>query len=77
VVVRLGDLVRVEVARVDIDRRELDFRIIQRKGHLPPPAKLSGGKAKHLRSLKAEAKKRQKKLDKRANRTHERTKRRR
>jgi ribonuclease R len=62
---RLGDLVRVEVARVDIDRRELDFRIIQRKGHLPPPAKLSRGKAKHLRSLKAEAKKRQKKVDKR------------
>ncbi len=32
---RLGDLVRVEVARVDIDRRELDFRIIDRKGRPP------------------------------------------
>ena len=29
---RLGDRVRVEVARVDIERRELDFRIIERKG---------------------------------------------
>ena len=28
---RLGDMVRVEVARVDIDRRELDFRIVQKK----------------------------------------------
>jgi ribonuclease R len=28
---RLGDLVRVEVARVDVDRRELDFRIVERK----------------------------------------------
>ncbi len=27
---RLGDRVRVEVARVDIDRRELDFRIVDR-----------------------------------------------
>jgi ribonuclease R len=29
---RLGDRVRVEVARVDIDRRELDFRIVDRFG---------------------------------------------
>jgi ribonuclease R len=29
---RLGDFVRVEVAHVDIDRRELDFRLIQRTG---------------------------------------------
>jgi ribonuclease R len=27
---RLGDLIRVEVARVDIDRRELDFRLVKR-----------------------------------------------
>ncbi len=32
---RLGDLVRVEVARVDIDRRELDFRIVERKRRTP------------------------------------------
>lgn len=28
---RLGDLVRVEVARVDIERRELDFRLVGRR----------------------------------------------
>jgi ribonuclease R len=27
---RLGDVIRVEVARVDIDRRELDFRLVKR-----------------------------------------------
>ncbi len=31
---RLGDLVRVAVARVDIGRRELDFRLV---GHRPRP----------------------------------------
>ena len=33
---RLGDLVRVAVFRVDLDRRELDFRLVKRK---EPPAK--------------------------------------
>jgi ribonuclease R len=28
---RLGDLIRVSVARVDVDRRELDFRLVARK----------------------------------------------
>jgi len=28
---RLGDLLRVAVARVDLDRRELDFRVVERK----------------------------------------------
>jgi ribonuclease R len=28
---RLGDPIRVSVARVDIDRRELDFRLVARK----------------------------------------------
>lgn len=37
---RLGDLIRVEVARVDIDRRELDFRIVKRlkSAVVPKPA---------------------------------------
>ena len=61
---RLGDMVRVEVARVDIDRRELDFRVVQRKGR-QPLAKLSSGKAKHLRKSKADAKKGPKKHGKR------------
>ena len=43
---RLGDLVRVAVARVDLERRELDFRLIQRE---QPPgrqrrARIPGGK---------------------------------
>ena len=33
---RLGDPVRVAVARVDIDRRELDFRLVGRLKSLPP-----------------------------------------
>lgn len=34
---QLGDRVRIEVARVDIDRRELDFRIVgrQQRGRMP------------------------------------------
>jgi ribonuclease R len=44
---RLGDLIRVEVAHVDIDRRELDFRIVKRLGHpggtrRPKPQKRRG-----------------------------------
>ncbi len=46
---RLGDMVYVEVARVDIDRRELDFRVLQKKRRAPPP-KIGRGKAKHLRA---------------------------
>jgi ribonuclease R len=30
---RLGDLIRVQVAHVDIDRRELDFRLVKLLGH--------------------------------------------
>jgi ribonuclease R len=30
---RLGDVIRVEVAHVDVDRRELDFRIVKKLGH--------------------------------------------
>jgi ribonuclease R len=30
---RLGDVIRVEVAHVDVDRRELDFRIVRKVGH--------------------------------------------
>jgi ribonuclease R len=38
---RLGDLVRVEIARVDIDRRELDFRMVGLVKHAARP-KLPG-----------------------------------
>lgn len=30
---RLGDVIRVEVAHVDVDKRELDFRIVRKVGH--------------------------------------------
>jgi len=32
---RLGDVIRVEVAHVDIDRRELDFRLVKRLEQAP------------------------------------------
>jgi ribonuclease R len=32
---RLGDLIRVQVARIDTDRRELDFRIVDRRKRPP------------------------------------------
>ena len=35
---RLGDVVRVEVARVDVDRRELDFRLLGRTPRRPAKA---------------------------------------
>jgi ribonuclease R len=39
---RLGDLVRVQVARVDVDRRELDFRLVrhERRGAAMPGRRL-------------------------------------
>jgi ribonuclease R len=42
---RLGDLIRVQVARIDTDRRELDFRIVDRSKRTPivePPKKIAG-----------------------------------
>lgn len=45
---RLGDLVRVQVARVDVDQRELDFRIVRR---LPRPGQsLAAGQTQKTRS---------------------------
>jgi ribonuclease R len=46
---RLGDTVRVAVASVDIDTRELDFRLVARagapkKGRIKPPTKKTGRK---------------------------------
>jgi len=44
---RLGDLLRVAVARVDLDRRELDFRVVERKKARPAkPARPLGRKKK-------------------------------
>jgi ribonuclease R len=70
---RLGDTVRVAVAAVDIDTRELDFRLVARKGsatkgRIKPPAKSrgkrtatkakpTGGKKKKMRPGKSERRK--------------------
>ena len=49
---RLGDRIRVQVAHVDIDRRELDFRIVKFLGHAgkprrQQPEKRRGRREKH------------------------------
>jgi ribonuclease R len=49
---RLGDLIRVQVAHVDIDRRELDFRVVKRLGHSGPRKKLPSQKHGRGRSEK-------------------------
>jgi ribonuclease R len=41
---RLGDLLRVAVARVDLERRELDFRLVERKTTERPPLERKQGK---------------------------------
>lgn len=46
---RLGDPVRVVVARVDVDRRELDFRIVERQVRAPRAAKPKRGKGESTR----------------------------
>jgi len=49
---RLGDVIRVEVAHVDIDKRKLDLRIVKRVGHAgqakrkEPPRKSTSGKGR-------------------------------
>ncbi len=62
---RLGDLVQVEIARVDVDRRELDFRLVRRLDHpsgrktltAPRPARPKA-RAKKKTELKRQAAKR-------------------
>ncbi|NUQ64168.1 MAG: ribonuclease R [Pirellulales bacterium] len=43
---RLGDKVRVVVTRVDVDRRELDFRLVQHQKGAAARATVAGGKRK-------------------------------
>ena len=51
---RLGDMVQVTVARVDVDRRELDFRVVGRSKAAPRPSRIG---SKHDRKqLKAKQK---------------------
>lgn len=46
---RLGDPVRVVVARVDVDRRELDFRLVERQARPPRVGKPSRPKGESTR----------------------------
>jgi ribonuclease R len=61
---RLGDLLRVAVARVDVDRRELDFRLIAHKrGPAPmPEAGAERPSRREKRGVKKLAKKRKSEL---------------
>jgi ribonuclease R len=60
---RLGDLVRVAVAHVEVDRRELDFRLVgrgERRGEPPPrriPRRVPGRKAARGEAKRAPGKK--------------------
>jgi ribonuclease R len=59
---RLGDSVRVAVAAVDVDTRELDFRLIARagapkKGRVKPPAKTRSKRAKPTKAAGGRKKK--------------------
>ena len=46
---RLGDQLRVAVARVDLERRELDFRVVERKKAKAPPMRKKAKAAKKVR----------------------------
>jgi ribonuclease R len=49
---RLGDRVRVAVARVDLDRRELDFRLVGRDRRPAPPPRARTGRKQPGRKAK-------------------------
>ncbi len=55
---RLGDQLRVAVARVDLERRELDFRLVQRKKRRVAVAKKPARAAKKKTARKKRAKRR-------------------
>ena len=61
---RLGDPIRVSVARVDVDRRELDFRLVARKKR-PPQAEKPPTKGKRLTKAKPAREKKRPKQGKR------------
>lgn len=57
---RLGDPVLVAVARVDVDRRELDFRLISRGGPPKRSKRIGSKKQRKAQRAKAKSKSRQK-----------------
>ncbi len=64
---RLGDAVRVAVARVDVDRRQLDFRLVAKvhSPQRPQHKKAADAKAKKKTPAKPKAKKARKKTSRR------------
>ncbi len=56
---RLGDLLRVAVARVDLERREIDFRVVEKeKGRAAVSTKATKGAKKDRKEKKAVGKRR-------------------
>ncbi|MHC4181593.1 MAG: ribonuclease R family protein, partial [Planctomycetota bacterium] len=53
---RLGDLLRVVVARVDLERRELDFRLVVRKKRRAAPGKSAKAKKKSPKPVRKKQK---------------------
>lgn len=45
---QLGDPIQVEIARVDVDRRTLEFRLVERYGRVGPGANAGGGFARRV-----------------------------
>ncbi len=62
---RLGDQVTVVVARVDVDRRELDFRLVGRNKRVAPPKRIGTKRERNERKSNQKAKNRAKGKDKR------------
>ena len=58
---RLGDLLRVAVARVDLERREIDFRIVEKEKGRPAPSTKT---AKGTKNAKTDRKTKCKKIGK-------------
>lgn len=71
---RLGDLVQVAVAHVDLERRQLDFRLIAHRGH-PTPGIVEESLAGFHNGKKATKKNRHRSLSQRVNGAEMRTRR--
>jgi ribonuclease R len=65
---RLGDQVTVVVARVDVDRRELDFRLVGRSKSVAPAKRIGTKHERNEKKSKQKAKNRAKGKDKRRRR---------
>lgn len=62
---RLGDIVRVKIAHVDVDRRELDLQMVKRVKKAPAPLRSKKGKPSRARVVSKKSTKRAKKKSRR------------